>query len=382
MRICFVGGGHRTLAGLPDGGSERQIAMLASELASRGHEVTLVCPGLFESRDFGGILAVPAWGPRSVWPRGLRFWLERLPSLEAAILEARPDAVYTRGFSIFAPKAASAARRAGAAYVAALASDADLSTSGGGGGLVRGAGYGAGARRSFIRGALRRADRVLVQHSGQAEACSRLGLPCRTVRNAFLPARPSGSAYDCEVAWVGHVSVFKGVDDLVGLLPALGGRRVCIAGGVQDGESGRLLERAAGIPGVSWLGEIGHPEVLSLLRSARVLLNTSPAEGFPNAFLEAWHLERPVVSLRVDPDGLLSGDGVFGLCAGGDPAAAAAAVGRLCAGEPSDRSAARLYVERMHGAGAVATALEDVLRELSGGRSRPSRRGAGRSSPA
>lgn len=382
MRICFVGGGHRTLAGLPDGGSERQIAILATELSSRGHQVTLVCPGLFERRDFGGILAVPAWRARSVWPRGLRFWLERLPCLEAAVLETRPDAVYTRGFSIFAPRAAAAARRAGAVYVAALASDADLRPSGGGGGLVRGAGYGSGARRAFIRGALGRAGAVLVQHSGQAAECSRLGLPCRTVRNAFLPARPSESAYDCEVAWVGHVSVFKGVDELAGLLPALGGRRVCIAGGVQDGESGRLLERILGMPGVTWLGETGHPEILALIRSARVLLNTSPAEGFPNAFLEAWHLERPVVSLRVDPDGLLSRDCAFGMCAGGDPAAAAAGVCRLCDDGPADRSAARLYVERIHGAGVVASALEDVLTELSGGRSRPSRRGAWRSSPS
>ena len=42
-----------------------------------------------------------------------------------------------------------------------------------------------------------------------------------------------------------------------------------------------------------------------MIAGARALLNTSVAEGFPNAFLEAWALGTPVISLFVDPANLI-----------------------------------------------------------------------------
>jgi glycosyltransferase involved in cell wall biosynthesis len=46
-----------------------------------------------------------------------------------------------------------------------------------------------------------------------------------------------------------------------------------------------------------------------LFGQARVLLNTSEAEGFPNAYLQAWRSGTPVVS-PVDPDGLILSQGL------------------------------------------------------------------------
>ena len=52
-------------------------------------------------------------------------------------------------------------------------------------------------------------------------------------------------------------------------------------------------------------------------RHAAALLNTSDAEGFPNAFLQAGKHGVPVLSLVVDPDGMLA-EHRCGICADGD----------------------------------------------------------------
>jgi glycosyltransferase involved in cell wall biosynthesis len=65
------------------------------------------------------------------------------------------------------------------------------------------------------------------------------------------------------------------------------------------------------------LGLQGHAQVNQLLAGAHVFVNTSLHEGFPNTFIQAWMREVAVVSLAVDPDGVLQNSGV-GLLAGNE----------------------------------------------------------------
>lgn len=364
--FCFVGGGVGALRGFPDGGSERQIALLTAELARRGRLVRLVVPGYPETSCIAGVQVIPGWPQRSPWPRGIRLWADRLPALSRTLSGLEPDVLYTRGFSVFAPSVAAVARRTGCAYLAALASDDDLrvfprSRSRG---LVQTAGYGPAARAVFMGRALRRAALVLTQHAGQLEECSRMGLPSRIVRNAFVPPAAAPVEDDrFDAAWIGHLSVFKGFDKLVEVLERTGGRRIAIAGAVQGEGCATLLSRAVAIPGVEYLGELTHDDAVALIASSRVLLNTSPAEGFSNAFLEAWFLGRPVVSLHSDPDGLLSGGEPLGHCASGDVAVLVDGLERLLTdGDLRHAMGARgrERVERHHLLGPVVDSLEQA----------------------
>lgn len=70
-------------------------------------------------------------------------------------------------------------------------------------------------------------------------------------------------------------------------------------------------------------------EIHGYLQYARVLVNTSRFEGFPNTFLQAAVTGTPIASLEVDPDGMLSELGC-GICAEGDTARLKAAVLALC----------------------------------------------------
>jgi glycosyltransferase involved in cell wall biosynthesis len=59
-----------------------------------------------------------------------------------------------------------------------------------------------------------------------------------------------------------------------------------------------------------YLGEIERDNVLGWLEKAKLLVNTSEVEGFSNTFIEAWVNGVPVVSLKVDPDGLIQSQGL------------------------------------------------------------------------
>ncbi|QJP14821.1 glycosyltransferase family 4 protein [Starkeya sp. ORNL1] len=59
------------------------------------------------------------------------------------------------------------------------------------------------------------------------------------------------------------------------------------------------------------LTDLSRPDdVLAMLRGAKIMVNTSDAEGFPNATLEAWTVGVPVLPLTVDPGGVFERHGL------------------------------------------------------------------------
>ena len=77
----------------------------------------------------------------------------------------------------------------------------------------------------------------------------------------------------------------------------------------------RLTESARRLPNLTVSGALPHDAVVERLRRAVALVNTSSHEGMPNTYLEAWSLGVPVLTLAVDPDGLISERGL-GVSAG------------------------------------------------------------------
>jgi glycosyltransferase involved in cell wall biosynthesis len=57
---------------------------------------------------------------------------------------------------------------------------------------------------------------------------------------------------------------------------------------------------------ISFIGELSLEQTEKWLQNSKILINTSKNEGFPNAFMQAWYNKVYVVSLCVDPDGLLT----------------------------------------------------------------------------
>tara|TARA_B100001250_G_C19777150_1_gene780098 strand:- start:21 stop:1139 length:1119 start_codon:yes stop_codon:yes gene_type:complete len=71
-----------------------------------------------------------------------------------------------------------------------------------------------------------------------------------------------------------------------------------------------LMKTTKILGNVEYLGELSVSEVGDLLEKSYIMINTSKVESFPNTFIEAWSRGVPVISLSVDPDNIISEEGL------------------------------------------------------------------------
>jgi glycosyltransferase involved in cell wall biosynthesis len=377
MRLCVVSHSERALLGLQTGGSERQGVLLAKHMAARGHEVALVVPG-YEGPDrwIDGVLLRSGWDPS----RGLRFvraLTYRYPTLRRVLADLRADVYYSRGFSHYTPLIISAAHGAGGLALVATTNDDDLLASSGP------INFGIGGPRTaqvtgrigywwFNRTGLQRSDAVIVQNEAQRQSCQRRSLHCRLLPS-IIEGPPSELASlddSADLIWVGNVCGrrrSKGVDEVVRLAQAVPSCTFVLAGDLSGLQGTETMRRLKQLPNLELTGALVHPDVLRRIAGARVILNTSPSEGFSNVMLEGWSLGKPSLSLSVDPDHLLN-EGGLGICADGDERRLAQGLRRLLS-DDDDRvargEAGRDYVCRVHGVDAVCGEFERIIGSLS-----------------
>lgn len=168
------------------------------------------------------------------------------------------------------------------------------------------------------------------------------------------------------VLWIGKSSTAKAPErvlELAGRLPQV--RFLLVLNPVDGAMHRRCLEHARRLGNVRVTEYVRFSEVEELFATADVLVNTSAVEGFPNAFLQAAKYGVPVVSLTVDPGGMLEEHGA-GFACGGDPVLLAARVAALIddrrlRAEVSER--AMRYVREVHDSRKLIGALEEFLLE-------------------
>lgn len=380
MKVCLVGHSAAGFSGGSVGGSERQSALLARELAGRGHDVTYVVTGLAGAdRLMHGVLVRSGWDPAQ-GRRFVRAVTYRYPHLYRLLRAERADAYYARGAGFYTPFVVRAALDRRAVSVLGLASDRDLypSTSAVLFGLSGSPLSPLAARLGhsvYRRWALPNASWVAVQNREQAASCAALGLRGVTIPNIVLPPAEAllHAAAERDVIWAGNVIEgrrSKGLEALVELAARLPGVTFTVAGTLKSTSQAAAIDSLLRLANVDVVGSLSHDETQAQIARHRLVINTSPSEGFSNVMLEGWSVERPCVTLAVNPSGLLSGDRL-GICAGGDLQAMAAAVAGLIA-EPEAWAAmgrrAREYVATVHGPEHVAGRFVELVDELRASR--------------
>jgi glycosyltransferase involved in cell wall biosynthesis len=133
------------------------------------------------------------------------------------------------------------------------------------------------------------------------------GKESTVIRNVLTLEDEEDCIKDDYILWVGNSTEDKQphiVLELARRLPELRFRMIM---GISPSRSddGFIRRHLAELPNLEYLGEVPFAEISKHYKSARVFISTSRCEGFPNTFLQAWQYKTPVVSLLVDPDGVI-----------------------------------------------------------------------------
>ena len=309
--ICFVLPGFFLET---KGGSEYQAYVIARELLKRGWEVHYIRekgPGVRAAGTVEGIQlhALPRRNTRLKWLN--------LPSLFWMMKRIRAQFWYCRATVSYVFPVWLAAKAAGGRAVWACSSRVQVSDE-----PRRGHRKESWLLRAFqnldrflFRSVIRKIDLIILQtHEQKMWLERRWGLDGSVIYNSHPPVPFPEGPREPLVLWAGRLQPWKHPEHFVHIVRRLHGKPYrFLAMGREIEKIGvvgefRKLEQFA--PNFRYLDEIDRKEVCSLLERARLLVNTSELEGFPNTFIEAWLRGVPVISLTEDPDRLIQDRGL------------------------------------------------------------------------
>lgn len=355
MKICFWGKIADALMGNTYGGGELQIAFIAKSLASRGHEVVVV--DLDSTREFitaEGIRVIPVEGYNK-GIKGLRTITHRLPALYSTFIKVNADVYYCRIREYRHVIVYMAARKVNAKFILGLASDLDILSIG-----KRWKHFYSSNVRDFwgvFNAALgelvypfllKNADLVMVQHQGQQDILNEKRIRSLVFCNLIdLNGQPYKQEEESnELVYVGSLDKRKGFADFYYLVTQTPDCNFKVIGRTRDKTGEVIYDKLKSFPNVILKGKLSHELTIREIARSRALVSTSPMEGFPNIFIEAWSCGVPVLSLFVDPGGIISRKRL-GFVAGGDIKKLINAVRNVTNNEEF-RSRATEYVHRTH----------------------------------
>lgn len=322
---------------LVSGGAERQQWLLSRALVDRGHEV-VVYTRTTQARPSETI-------------KGVRFCWQTPQSIVLAwwkMLRAeRPDWVYRRCSDFNLGVLAPLAKIAGVKVVFASAHQNDCNPPI------------ALTRRRYLWPlyalGLRIVDRILVQHESQIRLLP-LSLRSKSFSvSGISPVVEPDPERENQVVWVSVIRKIKRPHLLVDIANSLPNVKFVACGApalsyAKSSYAGQALDLLNSCPNIDYRGKISPEAAEALMRSSKLLLSTSSAEGFPNTFLQAWGGGVPVVSCELDPAGAIRSHNA-GLV-GKDVSETVQAIRRLLDDEQLNRTLGengRNYVRKVHG---------------------------------
>ena len=222
---------------------------------------------------------------------------------------------------------------------------------------------------------LRRADAIVCQHGEQVrQVRRRYGRAAELIRS-FCPVESVSERAMPRtfILWMARLDDWKQPSLFVDLAERFPHEMFLMVGPPSDTNPNAQAELGGRMGALSnFHFEPGVPfeDTSALFAQAKLFVNTSRDEGFPNTFLQAAACGTPIVSWSVNPDGILTRY-QMGICANGDQATFEHALRDLC-GDAEFRvrmgDNGRKYVARQHASSPIGAQYADLLLGLAGRR--------------
>jgi glycosyltransferase involved in cell wall biosynthesis len=348
------------------GGAEFRQSILARALASAGYSVSIVTLdyGQDDATVVHGVTTYRAHKPSGGIP-GVRFFHPRLTSWFSALKRADADVYIQSCAGLPTAIVALFSRLHSRRFVYSGAHDLDFERDQTWKVFRRPRGW---RDRQLYQWGLRTADAIVAQHERQAQSCRRwYSREAHVVRNCYAPPAGAASSKDGVVLWVATLRSWKRPELFIELARALPRLRFRMIGGAGSGEDSSIYERvrrqAASLPNLEFVGFVPLGEIERHFNDARVFVNTSEYEGFPNTFLQSWARAIPTVSF-IDCGAYEAGRPIGSICRDlGDMKAVVARIGEDDDAWQEEGLRARGYFESHH---SVVAAVEGYGRLFEG----------------
>jgi len=163
----------------------------------------------------------------------------------------------------------------------------------------------------IFRFGLKHADYVIAQNYEQIDLLKQLKIknPSRAlVLKSGYPLRKNGIdiTSKSDILWVGRTVNWKRPELFLKLALVFKNRnfKMICTKYVNQEYWEDIKKLAENIPNLKFIEFVKFSEIEDYFRKAKVYINTSIYEGFPNTFLQAFKYETPVLSLNVNPNNI------------------------------------------------------------------------------
>jgi glycosyltransferase involved in cell wall biosynthesis len=167
-------------------------------------------------------------------------------------------------------------------------------------------------RDHYFRGkgflwSLRNADAVIAQNQTDADNLSKTaGVSAQVIRNPErLP--PLDEKERRTILWVGRSADVKRPElflELARQMPEQHFTMICQRA-IEDKQYDKFVAKVKQIKNLEFIQRVPFHQIHEHFLQAKVFVNTSDYEGFPNTFIQACKCATPILSLNVNPDGFL-----------------------------------------------------------------------------
>lgn len=276
------------------GGAEVQQSILARAFAAAGYQVSVACTdvGQPEGVEVDGVKVHRTYRAGTGLPV-LRFFHPHISLTWRALRRADADIYYQRGCGHLTGIVAAFCRLHGRQFVFSGAHDKDFDQH-----LPLLQSH---RNRVMYRWGLTQADAVVVQNPLQSQAARAWGFDSQIIGSCYQPTVGAALQENGYVLWVARICPWKRPEWFIQIARCLPQYRFRMVGGAgtepgEDAFADEIRRQAETVPNLEFVGFVPHADIEREFDGARLLVNTSEAEGFPNTFLQAWARGMPTVS--------------------------------------------------------------------------------------
>lgn len=175
-------------------------------------------------------------------------------------------------------------------------------------------------RRLYEYG-VKRADIIVVQSQDQMRSLARLNKKLSSkavvITNSIeVKSSPSGKRE--HILWIARAQIWKRPEIFIDLAKEIQDEHfvMVMPFGEETDDVRNYLEKVDATPNIEFIASVDFHSSQELFNKAKILINTSSWEGFPNTFLQAGIAAIPIVSLEVDPDSFIKTNRCGYVCEG------------------------------------------------------------------